>query len=73
MPQLDKETMLLDNCDCLWENPPLTHKDKYLEIRNSIIQSVISREGLKLHAYNLLQIYSYLIAIRLPTTQSTAS
>ena len=46
------------------------HEDKYLEIRNSIIQSVISQEGLKLHAYNSLQIYSYLIAIRLPTTQS---
>ena len=60
-------------CDWLWENPPVTHKDKYLEIRNSIIQSVISREGLKLHAYNSLQIYSYLIAIRLPTAQSTAS
>ena len=60
-------------CDWLWENPPLTHKDKYLEIRNSIIQSVISREGLKLHAYNSLQIYSYLIAIRLPTAQCTAS
>ena len=60
-------------CDWLWENLPVTHKDKYLEIRNSIIQSVISREGLKLHAYNLLQIYSYLIAIRLPTAQSTAS
>ena len=60
-------------CDWLWENPPLTHKDKYLEIRNSIIQSVISREGSKLHAYNSLQIYSYLIAIRLPTAQSTAS
>ena len=29
-------------CDWLWENPPVTHKDKYLEIRNSIIQSVIS-------------------------------
>ena len=58
-------------CDWLWENPPVTHKDKYLEIRNSIIQSVISREGLKLHAYNSLQIYSYLIAIRLPTAQST--
>ena len=38
----------------------LTHKDKYLEIHNSIIQKVISREGSKLHAYNLLQIYSYL-------------
>ena len=49
------------------------HKDKYLEIRNSITQSVISREGLKLHAYNLLQIYSYLLAIRLPTPQCTAS
>ena len=35
------------------------HKDKYLEIHNSIIQSVISQEGLKLHAYNSLQIYSY--------------
>ena len=62
-----------DTCDWLWENPPLMHKDKYLEIRNSIIQSVISREGSKLHAYNSLQIYSYLIAIRLPTAQSTAS
>ena len=60
-------------CDWLRENSPLTHKDKYLEIRNSIIQSVISRDGSKLHAYNLLQIYSYLIAIRLPTAQSTAS
>ena len=49
------------------------HKDKYLEIRNSIIQSAISREGLKLHAYNSLQIYSYLIAVRLPIAQSTAS
>ena len=29
-------------CDWLWENLPLTHKDKYLEIRNSIIQNVIS-------------------------------
>ena len=24
-------------CDWLWENPPLTRKDKYLEIHNSII------------------------------------
>ena len=60
-------------CDWFWENLPLMHKDKYLEIRNSIIQSEISWEGLKLHAYNLLQIYGYLIAIRLPTAQSTAS
>ena len=60
-------------CDWLWENPSLMHKDKYLEIPNSIIQSIISQEGLKMHAYNLLQIYSYLIAIRLPTAQSTAS
>ena len=37
---------------------------KYLEIRNLIIQNVLSQEGLKLQAYNLLQIYSYLIAIR---------
>ena len=49
------------------------HLCTYLEIRNSIIQSVISREGSKLHAYNLLQIFSYLIAIRLPTAQSAAS
>ena len=42
------------------------HRDTYLEIRNSIIQSVISQEGLKLHAYNSLQIYSYLIAIGYP-------
>ena len=60
-------------CDWLWENPPLTHKHKYSEIHNSIIQSVISQEGSKLHAYNLLQIYSYLITIRLPIAQSTAS
>ena len=60
-------------CDWLWENPPLTHKDKYLEIHNSIIQSVVSREGSKLHAYNSPQIYSYLIAIWLPTAQCTAS
>ena len=24
-----------NNCDWLWENPPVTHKDKYLEIHNS--------------------------------------
>ena len=65
--------IMLHKCDWLWENLPLTHKDEYLEIRNSIIQSVISREGSKLHAYNSLQIYSCLIAIRLPTAQSTAS
>ena len=59
------------NFDWIWENPLLMHKDKYLEISNSIIQSVISREGSKLYAYNslLVQIYNYLIAIRLPTTQ----
>ena len=27
-------------CDWLWENPPLTHKDKLLEIRNSILFKV---------------------------------
>ena len=31
-----------NNCDWLWENPPLMHEDKYLEIHNSLIQSVIS-------------------------------
>ena len=45
-------------CDLLWEILPLTHKDKYLEIRTSIIQSVTSQEGSKLHAYNSLQIYN---------------
>ena len=60
-------------CDWLWKNLPLMHKDKYLEIHNSVIQSVISREGLKSHTYNSLQIYSYLIAIKLLTAQSTAS
>ena len=60
-------------CDWLWENLPLMHKDKYLEIHNSITHSVISPEGLKPHAYYSLQIYSYLIAIRLPTAQITAS
>ena len=70
-----QQNLYVDNiiCDWLRENPPLTHKYKYLEISNSIIQSVISREGSKLHVYNSLQIYSYLIAIRLPTAQSTAS
>ena len=48
-----------NKCDWLWENPSLMHKGKCLEIRNSIIQSVISREGSKLHTYNSLQIYSY--------------
>ena len=50
---------------------PLMHKDKYLEIHNLIIQSVLSQDGLKLQVYNLLQIYSYLIAIRLPTAQES--
>ena len=41
------------NCDWLWENPPVTHKDNYLEEKcNVIIQSVISPEGLKLQACN---------------------
>ena len=60
-------------CDWFWENLPLMHIDKSLQLRNSIIQSVIPREGLKPHAYNLLQIYSYLIATRLPILQCTAS
>ena len=65
--------VLTHKCDWLWDNQPLAHKDRYLEICNSIIQNVISREGLKLYAYNSLQTYSYLIAIRLPTPQYTAS
>ena len=62
----------LQICDWLWENPTLMHKDKYLEIRSSVIQSVISLEGLKPHAYNLLQIYSHLIAKRLLTPHCRA-
>ena len=46
-------------CNQLWENSPLMHKDKYLEIRNSIIQSVISRGGLKLQACNFPQAHRY--------------
>ena len=53
--------------------PPVTHKDKYWEICNSIIQNVISWEGLKLQVCSLLWIYSCLIAIRLTTPQCTAS
>ena len=37
-----KHIQIKHKCDWLWKNLPLTHKDKYLEIRNSIIQSVIS-------------------------------
>ena len=53
----DKYHLLLFVCDSLWENPPLAHKDKYWEIRNSIIQSVVSQEGL---SCILVWIYSYL-------------
>ena len=45
------------------------HKDEYLEICGSIIQSVISLESLKLQAYNLPQIHSYSRSINLPTAQ----
>ena len=48
------------------------HLRTKINIYKCVIQSVISRERLKPHAYNLLQIYSYLIAIRLPTPQCTA-
>ena len=37
-------------CDWIWEKPPLTQKDKYLEIRNSIIQGIISQECMELLA-----------------------
>ena len=60
-------------CDWLWENPPVTHKDDYLEKRNWIIQSVISPEGLKLQACNLQRSYSYSRSIRLSYLQCTAS
>ena len=39
-------------CDWLRENLPVMHKDKYLEIHNLIIQSVISQEALKSQACN---------------------
>ena len=42
-------------------------------MRNSMIQGVISQEGLKLHDYDLLQIYSCVIAIGLPTPQYTGN
>ena len=60
-------------CDWIWENPPVTHKDNYLEKRNWIIQSVISPEGLKLQACNLQRSYSYSRSIRLSYLQCTAS
>ena len=69
----EKYHPLLFVCTWLWENPPLTHEVKYWEIRNSTIQSVMSREGLQLQACNLLWIYNYLIAIRLLIPQCTAS
>ena len=34
-----------------WEKVPLTHKDKYLEIRNYV--SAMSSESLKLQAYHM--------------------
>ena len=51
--------ILTSICDRLWENPPFMYKYKHWEICISVIQSVIPQEGLKLHAYNLLWIYSY--------------
>ena len=59
-------------CDWLWENPPVTHKDNYLEKRNRIIQR-ISPEGLKLQACNLPHSYSYSRSIRLSSLQCIAS
>ena len=53
--------------------PAIMHKGKYWEIHNSIIRSILSREDLKLQACSLIQIYNYLLAIRLPTPQCTAS
>ena len=32
----------------MWMALPVTHKDKYLEVHNSIICSVVSQEGLNL-------------------------
>ena len=43
------------------------------QIRNSIFQSVISQECLKLQTCNLLWMYTYIIATRLPTPQCTVS
>ena len=47
--------------DWLWKNMPLMHKDKFWEMRNSIIQSVIFLEGLEPQTCNSLWIYSYLL------------
>ena len=49
-----KPSKMFINCDWLWDSQPLMHKDKYSEICNSVIQYVISQEGLKLQACNLV-------------------
>ena len=59
------------NCDWLWENPPVAHKN-YLERYNWIIRSVISPESLKLQACNLPHSYSYSGSIRLSSLQCIA-
>ena len=67
-------TAFLFVCGWFIENLPLTHKYEYWEILTSFNYSKwhIS-EGLKLQACNLLWIYSYWVAIKLPTPQCTAS
>ena len=62
-----------NKCDWIWEKPPVTHKDNYLEKRNWIIQSIISSEDLKLQACNLPHSYSYSRSIRLSSVQCLAS
>ena len=42
------------------EKLPVTHKDKYLEIRNSIIPWMLSQDCMELFQCNSLLLYSYL-------------
>ena len=58
--------------DHLWENPSIMHKDKYLEMHNSIIQSIISQEGLATGLHFVINLKIFIVT-RLPTPQCTAS
>ena len=60
-------------CDQIWEKPPLTHKDKYLDIHNLIIQWIISPECMELLTRNSPPLYSYQWYFSLWTLQWVAS
>ena len=66
-----QQLLVLCIYDWLTLGKPATYLQRIdIEKYRSIIQSVISREGLKLQTYNLLWIYSYLIAIGYPLHNS---